>query len=155
MGSAHRRHVGVCRSGEAGSIYPWGNEFREGACNSVEQRLKTTSPTTQFPNGISWSGGYDFAGIVWELVEASDQPPRGMRAARWLVPQQRQRGAFVPAPRRRSTRPSRQGLWLPLRSDPQPELGIGSLPRELPQSYDGSAVATQKLSVASTLTSGR
>ena len=60
--------------GERGFQYPWGNDFHNQACNSLELGIGTTSPVGTFPAGVSPSQGFDFAGNVWEFVEALDVP---------------------------------------------------------------------------------
>lgn len=52
--------------GPAGWLYPWGNDWREGACNSKEMGLGLTSPVGLFPAGVSAEGAEDLAGNVWE-----------------------------------------------------------------------------------------
>jgi formylglycine-generating enzyme required for sulfatase activity len=52
--------------GEDGREYPWGNEFDQEKCNSVETDLQHTTPVTLYPKGVSPYGCYDMAGNVWE-----------------------------------------------------------------------------------------
>ena len=53
--------------GPEGRRWPWGNEWRDGACNSREACLLSTSAVGQFPAGVNWTGSvYDLAGNVWE-----------------------------------------------------------------------------------------
>lgn len=58
-----------------GLVYPWGNDFKPDACNSVEQQIGSTTPVGQYPEGSGPYGNLDLAGNVWEFVEAGDQPP--------------------------------------------------------------------------------
>lgn len=55
--------------GPEGRIYPWGNHFEKGLCNSVEAKIGTTSDVRNFVKGASVYGGVDFAGNVWEFVD--------------------------------------------------------------------------------------
>jgi formylglycine-generating enzyme required for sulfatase activity len=57
---------------EKGLRYPWGNEFKSGACNSVETGNRTTTDVNTFPEGKTKHGCFDMAGNVWELVVADD-----------------------------------------------------------------------------------
>lgn len=59
--------------GASGQLYPWGQTFDPGRCNSREANLGTTSAVGQFPLGRSPFGLDDMAGNVWEFVRADDQ----------------------------------------------------------------------------------
>ncbi|NLG74143.1 MAG: formylglycine-generating enzyme family protein [Chloroflexi bacterium] len=53
--------------GTDGRIYPWGNEWKEGHCNSYEARIGGTSPVGAFsPQGDSPYGVADMGGNVQE-----------------------------------------------------------------------------------------
>jgi formylglycine-generating enzyme required for sulfatase activity len=52
-----------------GRIYPWGNEFQTGYCNSAETNIMTTTSVLEFPKGESPAGCFDMAGNVWEFVD--------------------------------------------------------------------------------------
>ena len=52
--------------GPDGRIYPWGNTWENGRCNSEESGLKRTTPVGQYPTGASPYGALDMAGNVWE-----------------------------------------------------------------------------------------
>jgi formylglycine-generating enzyme required for sulfatase activity len=58
--------------GPNGLIYPWGNTFEVGLCNSAEAGIGRPSEINKFPRGESYYGGHDFAGNVWEFVR--DEP---------------------------------------------------------------------------------
>ncbi|GAB4573945.1 MAG: hypothetical protein Kow0077_18080 [Anaerolineae bacterium] len=52
--------------GDDGRVYPWGNHFSRGYCNTKESRLRQTSQVTSYPEGASPFGVMDMAGNVWE-----------------------------------------------------------------------------------------
>ena len=52
--------------GTDGRIYPWGNTWEVGRCNSKEAGIGKTTPVGQYPNGASPYGVLDMAGNVWE-----------------------------------------------------------------------------------------
>ena len=52
--------------GSDGRIYPWGNTWEAGRCNSEETGLKRTTPVGQYPTGASPCGALDMAGNVAE-----------------------------------------------------------------------------------------
>ena len=52
--------------GADGRIYPWGNTWEAGRCNSEEANIKCTTPVGQYPSGASPYGALDMAGNVWE-----------------------------------------------------------------------------------------
>lgn len=51
-----------------GLLYPWGEKFETGKCNSVEAKLKGPSDVRRFAGGQSWCGCFDMAGNAWEFV---------------------------------------------------------------------------------------
>lgn len=54
--------------GVDGRIYPWGNEFSEDRCNSLESRHDDTTPVNKYDKGVSPYGVYDMVGNVFEWV---------------------------------------------------------------------------------------
>jgi formylglycine-generating enzyme required for sulfatase activity len=46
--------------------FPWGEEWKEGYCNTDELGLNDTTPVGIFPEGASPYGCLDMAGNVWE-----------------------------------------------------------------------------------------
>ncbi|MCD4686861.1 MAG: SUMF1/EgtB/PvdO family nonheme iron enzyme [Anaerolineae bacterium] len=53
--------------GTDGRLYPWGDAWRDGVCNTHEAGIGRTSPVGQFsPAGDSPYGAADMAGNVWE-----------------------------------------------------------------------------------------
>jgi gamma-glutamyl hercynylcysteine S-oxide synthase len=57
-----------------GREYPWGDEWREGHCNSREAGVGTTTPVGQYsPQGDSPFGCADMVGNVWEWTSSSDE----------------------------------------------------------------------------------
>ena len=52
--------------GEAGTIYPWGDEWDKNKANLWESGMKETTPVGMYPSGESPYGLIDFAGNVWE-----------------------------------------------------------------------------------------
>jgi formylglycine-generating enzyme required for sulfatase activity len=52
--------------GEYGNEWPWGNEFDQGRCNSIEGGKGGTTPVDAYPSGASPYGMLDMVGNVWE-----------------------------------------------------------------------------------------
>jgi len=58
--------------GTDGRLWPWGNEFQRGNCNSDELKKGSMVSVGSFPKGISPYGVHDMAGNVWEIVECQE-----------------------------------------------------------------------------------
>ena len=52
--------------GDDDRYYPWGDDYNEDHCNTLETGLKTTTPVNRYRKGVSPYGVYDLAGNVWE-----------------------------------------------------------------------------------------
>jgi formylglycine-generating enzyme required for sulfatase activity len=52
--------------GPDGLIWPWGNTWKEGLCNSKEAGIGKTTLVGNYPKGASPYGALDMAGNVWE-----------------------------------------------------------------------------------------
>lgn len=52
--------------GDDDRYFPWGDEYNEENCNTLETGLKTTTPVDRYQKGASPYGVYDMAGNVWE-----------------------------------------------------------------------------------------
>ena len=52
--------------GADGRIYPWGNAWAEGRCNSKEAGIGYPTPVGSYPDGGSPCGALDMAGNAWE-----------------------------------------------------------------------------------------
>jgi formylglycine-generating enzyme required for sulfatase activity len=55
--------------GVDGRMYPWGDQFDSGRCNTREAGLSGTSQVDAYPTGVSPYGCWDMAGNVWEWME--------------------------------------------------------------------------------------
>ena len=56
--------------GTDGRIYPWGDEFDEGKCNSWKTGIQSTVPVNAFQNGASPYGCLNMSGNVWEWTSS-------------------------------------------------------------------------------------
>ena len=52
--------------GDDDRYFPWGEEYNEEHCNTLETGLKTTTPVDRYHQGASPYGVYDMAGNIWE-----------------------------------------------------------------------------------------
>lgn len=52
--------------GDDDRYFPWGDEYDEEHCNTLETGLKATTPVNRYERGLSPYGVYDMAGNVWE-----------------------------------------------------------------------------------------
>jgi len=77
--------------GPKGWAYPWGDDWREGICNSSEADLGVTTPVGIFPGSAAVCGAHDMAGNVWEWcgdtfdAARTDDPEAGrvLRGGSW------------------------------------------------------------------------
>lgn len=52
--------------GDDDRYFPWGDDYYEEHCNTLESGLKMTTPVNRFQKGVSPYGVYDMAGNLWE-----------------------------------------------------------------------------------------
>lgn len=83
--------------GTDGRVYPWGDEWQPGRCNSDEAGIGDTTPVDRFPKGASPYGVLDMAGNVGEWCEGwydNDRESRVLRGGSWRNSQRGVRAAF-------------------------------------------------------------
>ncbi len=56
----------AARGAAEGYLYPWGMQWKDDVCNSLELALGMTKPVGSFPDGVSPNITHDMAGNVWE-----------------------------------------------------------------------------------------
>ena len=81
--------------------YPWGDDYNEDHCNTLETGLKTTTPVDRYHRGTSPYGVYDMAGNVWEwttktaaAAEDSRDQRRAVAGGSFVSPCDRAQTAF-------------------------------------------------------------
>jgi formylglycine-generating enzyme required for sulfatase activity len=60
--------------GTDGRLYPWGNRWQPGRCNTLEAGIKDTTPVGRYPSDVSPYGAYDMAGNVREWTSTLYKP---------------------------------------------------------------------------------
>jgi hypothetical protein len=69
--------------GPKGLVYPWGDAWQDGICNTSEAGLHVTSPVGLFPRARQADRAIDdLAGNVWEWCASFDNPERNLRVLR-------------------------------------------------------------------------
>ena len=69
--------------GTDGRMYPWGNYWEEGRCNTSEAGIGNTTPVGHYsPGGDSPYGCADMAGNVWEWTASAWEPGSERRVVR-------------------------------------------------------------------------
>jgi formylglycine-generating enzyme required for sulfatase activity len=87
--------------GPNGFIYPWGGDWEDGICNTIESNLRTTSPVGLFPRSRSQPFGLEeMAGNVWEWCELDREGYGVLRGGAWSL-----RAAVCRAAVREGSRP--------------------------------------------------
>ncbi|MCY4464834.1 MAG: SUMF1/EgtB/PvdO family nonheme iron enzyme [Chloroflexi bacterium] len=70
--------------GDDDRYFPWGDDYDEDRCNTVETGLKQTTPVDRYHKGISPYGVYDLSGNTWEWTlntAAAAEEGRDLRRA--------------------------------------------------------------------------
>jgi len=78
----------VAAAGKEGRKYPWGNTWKEDACNTREIGIRKTSSVGVFPEGNTPEGLSDIAGNVWEWTEGpyeKDSTFKVLRGGSWFA----------------------------------------------------------------------
>ncbi len=64
-------------SGPENLRYPFGNAFDKNCCNTIESKIKSSTPVNAYQNGVSWCGVYDLAGNIEEWTSSIYTPYPG------------------------------------------------------------------------------
>lgn len=87
--------------GDDDRYFPWGDEYNEEHCNTLETGLKTTTPVDRYQQGVSPYGVYDMAGNVWEwtlntaaAAETGQDHRRAVAGGSYVSPCDRAQTAF-------------------------------------------------------------
>lgn len=87
--------------GDDDRYYPWGDNYHEDHCNTLETGLKTTTPVNRYRLGVSPYGVYDMAGNIWEwtmnkaaLANTGRDHRRAVAGGSFVSPCDRAQSAF-------------------------------------------------------------
>lgn len=87
--------------GDDDRYFPWGDDYNEEHCNTLETGLKTTTPVDRYHQGVSPYGVFDMAGNIWEwtlntaaAAEDSRDRRRAVAGGSYVSPCDRARTSF-------------------------------------------------------------